>query len=1087
MANGIKGADIALKIGIDKRVVNSTLANSKTLKAFVRQGPDFKWYVIDNQSPDRMNANQNPVQPDEDLKNLCNYYINCISMESSSSVAQFLTSNHSLKYAVLSGIGLEADRDQEALNLLNRISTNRDAKAYLGYPVRVYTLYSNRNGNAYQNIAPVFLFPVEYAAGNMEISWRPSINMEVLKGYCGKNLDSLSVELVNLQTELGMNDPDEDIEVDELVLRLKNIREWDWMEPIDPYNIPYEANLRNLSDGIYNRPIIIEAARERYTQGLEAELMTLANMPENNFIGTALHSWVKNSAVEIESSDLKPLLEVLPLNSEQALAVETALRSNLTVITGPPGTGKSQIVTDLLVNIAWNGKSALFSSKNNKAVDVVDARVNGLCKRPVLLRIGNNQYASRLAQIIEGFLNARSASTDKSDAELYSREYDSKINEANKFRHEKNLIVKKRNTLDELEQKYCLIRELCERCFDDMDLTDVAEDVYRIEQAVSAFVNSYQRTRKEEQNFFMKLLWPIIKSKRIVAWESASNNYNTLAVAFKLDLASTDLPGIEVKRLEEDIARFVKAFEIAKEYRVALEKFKSCEALEDIDKKLANNKLALAGIAYKLWDKWLTQQAVSFTKSEREEMSNYVAAMRLAGDIDLSENPGLRQQFSAMTKKMTRYLQCWAVTSLSAKGRIPFEARMFDYVIIDEASQCDIASILPLLYRAKRAVIIGDPKQLTHISQLSRQQDLILLQKYRIQPAWSYSSNSLYALAVGKVDTEDIVQLKDHFRSCADIIEFSNDVFYDGSLRTVTKYSGLNIPKGEKPGIRWVDVKGKTVRPQSGSAYNNEEVEAVIKELKRLVQSGYKGSIGVTTPFKLQAVKINSALEINEPNLYKELLYRHEFIADTVHKFQGDERDLMIFSAVISKDTPASTVGFLNSTGNLFNVAITRARAVLVVIANYKYCADCNVLYLNKFVKYYDNLGNNEPKVQLDASTTDSREYPYVANPEQVSEWEKVLYRALYNAGIQTIPQCSADKYKLDLAIILSNGRKLDIEVDGTMYHQNWNGELCYRDQLRNQRLFELGWDVKRFWVYQIRDDMQWCIQQIKDWYEESI
>ncbi|HBL49255.1 MAG TPA: hypothetical protein DDZ65_03295, partial [Firmicutes bacterium] len=66
----------------------------------------------------------------------------------------------------------------------------------------------------------------------------------------------------------------------------------------------------------------------------------------------------------------------MPLNSEQAQSVETALRSELTIVTGPPGTGKSQVVTDLLVNIAWNGKSALFSSKNNKAVDVVDARVN---------------------------------------------------------------------------------------------------------------------------------------------------------------------------------------------------------------------------------------------------------------------------------------------------------------------------------------------------------------------------------------------------------------------------------------------------------------------------------------------------------------------------------------------------------------------------------------------------------------------------------------------------------------------------------------------------------------------------------------
>ena len=77
-----------------------------------------------------------------------------------------------------------------------------------------------------------------------------------------------------------------------------------------------------------------------------------------------------------------------------------------------------------------------------------------------------------------------------------------------------------------------------------------------------------------------------------------------------------------------------------------------------------------------------------------------------------------------------------------------------------------------------------------------------------------------------------------------------------------------------------------------------------------------------------------------------------------------------------------------------------------------------------------------------------------------------------------------ADRYNLDLALILSDNRKLDIEVDGEMYHRNWNKELSYRDQLRNQRMFELGWDVKRFWVFQIRDDLEWCVSEIKKWCE---
>lgn len=1073
-ANGIKGADIAAKIGIKKETVNSTLANSVALKAVVYQDNLFMWYTKGKSFKNQATTNA-PI-PDKDLRNLCNYYLSCLALEASSSVSQWLTSNYDLRYTVLNGLEVNDDKDQNAKTLLNRIRSNKDAKAYLGYPVRIYTIHSAKG--SFRKIAPVFLFPVDYTSGKVEISWLPAINMEIVKGYANSGSDALAVELVNLETELGMNEPDIDIDVDELVLRLIQIRQWDWAEKIDPYSIPKATKLDGLADGIYNRPIIIEAEREKYTQGLEQELMTLANMPEENYCGTALWSWIKGAAQAPQEGDAKPLLEVLPLNSEQAQAVETALRSELTIVTGPPGTGKSQVVTDLLINIAWNGRSALFSSKNNKAVDVVDARVNGLCKRPVLLRIGSNQYAHRLAEIIEGLLNSRPNASDKADMEFYMSEYEKKTQEAAQLRQEKNTIIELRNAVDELEQQYDLTRSLIDSTFDILDPRDQG----KIEQTARALEKAVLAAIKENNGFFARLFWSSVEPKRKQALAAAMADYKKYSEKYGLKEADSTIDADDAAQISEAAARFEKAMAIAIEYRKALRKLEACESLEEVDRKLSDNKTAAANIAFKLWDKWLTSQAVSFDAADRSEMSNYVAAMKLAGDIDLSDSPGLKKQFADMTKKMTRHLQCWAVTSLSAKSRVPFTPGAFDYVIIDEASQCDIASIIPLLYRAKRAVIIGDPKQLSHIAQLSKQQDLALIQKYHIPPAWSYSQMSLYGLAEGKVANEDIVQLRDHFRSCAEIIEFSNGEFYKGDLRTATRYDGLKPPKGEKPGIRWIDIKGEARRPNTGSAYNQEEAKAVVAELKRLVSAGYAGTVGVTTPFRKQAEEIKGILERYEPQLYEELLKKHEFIADTVHKFQGDERDLMIFSTVITRNAPASTIGFLASTGNLFNVAITRARAMLVVVGDYSFCSKCEVPYLRRFADYYGRLTLSKAEKPHPEVGDLSREYPWVNNPEQVSKWEKVLYSALYDTGISTIPQYSVDKYRLDLAIVLSNGRKLDIEVDGELYHRSWNGELCYRDQLRNQRMFELGWDVKRFWVYQIRDDMPWCINQIREW-----
>ena len=152
---------------------------------------------------------------------------------------------------------------------------------------------------------------------------------------------------------------------------------------------------------------------------------------------------------------------------------------------------------------------------------------------------------------------------------------------------------------------------------------------------------------------------------------------------------------------------------------------------------------------------------------------------------------------------------------------------------------------------------------------------------------------------------------------------------------------------------------------------------------------------------------------------------------------------------------------------------------------DYGYCHGCSISYLRQFTNYYDRLSRGKQQDKKIDISSYTRDYPQLSNSAIVSDWEKGLYTALFDAGIKTIPQYPADRYSLDLALLQPNGRKLDIEIDGEMYHRNWNKELCYRDQLRNQRLFELGWDVKRFWVYQVRDDLSWCVQQVQDWYQK--
>jgi very-short-patch-repair endonuclease len=475
---------------------------------------------------------------------------------------------------------------------------------------------------------------------------------------------------------------------------------------------------------------------------------------------------------------------------------------------------------------------------------------------------------------------------------------------------------------------------------------------------------------------------------------------------------------------------------------------------------------------------------------DRHQLGEFSAVLRLLTQSDEANQRAGRQVFSQYYKlfpSLVNMLSCWAVTSLSTRGRVPLEPGFFDLVVIDEASQCDIASALPLLFRAKAAVIIGDPKQLRHISAIPPRRDRELLHKHDLTEGyakWAYSENSLFDLASPLSGQDDIIMLRDHHRSHADIIEFSNQHFYEGRLRIATKYDRLRRPAPDAPTVRWVPVQGVVVRPGSG-ALNEIEAKAVVKELERLcIQQGYSGTVGVVTPFRAQANRIRDL--VNAHPHASLLLNKLELLIDTAHKFQGDERDIIIFSPVVSKGIAAGPVGFLQKTSNLFNVAITRARAALIVVGDPTAAKTAGVTHLAAFANYVENLGRNPQQQQSRSGEGCSGpEYPKVAKPELVSDWERVFYSQLWRAELHPIPQYAEEKFLLDFALF-AKGRKLNIEVDGERYHRDWNGELLRRDQLRNMRLIELGWDVMRFWVYQLRDEMPACIERVKKWQQQS-
>jgi len=1079
--NGISAKTIAIRLNAEKSYVDECLKRLRIAKK-IYQDKAYKWYLMTNIP----NIAKPKSSVDARLNNLCRYYLHCLSIENSGDIEACVNNASAGNYAELDRIDFTNIANSESVSKLVQNAFGHKAIFHLGYPTLLKQTI--RGGNKSYKIIPLLLWQVELVAGQLIIANSlPRVNPGVIRAFSQVGADSLVYELIDLEKELGLDDSKADIEIDELIERLIEIRHtWVWVDKIDIEALNCTKPFSVLTEtGIYNKAVLVLSTRSPYTIGLEAELNKLAQMSKDDYKDTALYSWIyydANLNGQSDASNLpnegKQIIEVLPMNTEQAQAVKTSMKESLTVVTGPPGTGKSQVVANLLINSAWWSKRVLFASKNNKAVDVVESRVNSLGKRPILLRVGANQYANRLHALVSALLSVNASIKEQADFNKIQTIYKQKRDNQRALDDQKNCIIEARNRLDSLEQGIEKYRKITTGLWDE----EIFSNIPIFKKSIDEFASSLDMVQKSLQPFFKRILWMFIRKKREAAYSNAAIEINKSLVSLGIEALSECFEQTSLEHITYTIARInelLYALESVKEYNDALSEVKLGGTLEDFDRQIFDLKEELSGYALKLWQLWLITHAKPVSTADRMNLLDYLVTLNMMLDQGGQTTNTFISQISDLAKE---YIPCWAVSSLSARGRVPFTPGYYDLLIIDEASQCDIASVLPLLYRAKRAVIIGDPQQLSHITNISSKQDQSLLHNYKLDHRYSYSKNSLYGFANALAKSQNIIPLCDHFRSHAEIISFSNKEFYNGNLRIATKYDSLNVPQNMRPGLHWIEISGICERPQGGSAVNKAEADEIIRQLSKLViDDVYRGSIGIVTPFRAQAEYIRKRVSKNT-ELISILQSKNEFLVDTVHKFQGDERDIIFFSPVISEYLHDGALNFLRATGNLFNVAVTRARAILIVVGNIDYCMNCKVEYLENFARYSMEIKHSsisDKQEKRNHSVVDG--FPVVHNSEIVSIWERTLFFALRDAGITAIPQFETDKYYLDFAVF-DGDRKLNIEVDGEQYHRDWTGELTYLDQLRNHRLFELEWDVLRFWVYQIRDDMEWCVGKVKEW-----
>ncbi|MEM1134416.1 MAG: DEAD/DEAH box helicase, partial [Bacteroidota bacterium] len=313
-------------------------------------------------------------------------------------------------------------------------------------------------------------------------------------------------------------------------------------------------------------------------------------------------------------------------------------------------------------------------------------------------------------------------------------------------------------------------------------------------------------------------------------------------------------------------------------------------------------------------------------------------------------------------------------------------------VIIDEATQCDIASCLPLIQRAKRVVFAGDPNQLRHVSFLSNCLQAVFQKNHQLHDMernmLNYRDNSVLDLVMHALKSSDqVAMLDEHYRSIVPIIAFSNRQFYDDGLRIMT-----SRPDSKEQGLYLKQCKG--TRKKEG--YNVEEASHILSNIRSLIDSEvaldavHSKSIGIISPFRDQTEYIGKCLF---ENFSVEEITKHKLRVGTAYGFQGEERDIMHLSFAVDANTHHSAYQHINK-ADVFNVSITRARYEQHIYVS----VTKDDLQGASLLRTYLESINSNVTLETDDSSMHDQFLEEVA--EQLATWEMSFWRSYQIAGL---------------------------------------------------------------------------------------
>lgn len=425
---------------------------------------------------------------------------------------------------------------------------------------------------------------------------------------------------------------------------------------------------------------------------------------------------------------------------------------------------------------------------------------------------------------------------------------------------------------------------------------------------------------------------------------------------------------------------------------------------------------------------------------QKQALNGWVQTIKKIGKGKGKMVPQLLAGARKQMQKCRSAVPVWIMPLARVVDNYSPQRGLFDVVIIDEASQCDVMGLIAL-YLGKKVIVVGDHEQVSPEAvgkKVEDAQSLIDTYLQGIPNSHLYDGKlSIYDLAMQSFS--GTVCLREHFRCVPEIIQFSNGLSYDWKIKPLRDSTHNPIA----PAV----INYRVRNGYSDSKVNKTEARSVAALIAAAVeQPEYDGlSFGV-----ISLVGDEQAEEV-EKILRAKLLpaeyAKRQIICGNAAQFQGDERDVMFLSVV---DGPPGSPPLRMRQEDLFkkrfNVAASRARNQLWVIHSLQPEVDLQPGDLRRrLIEYAQN-----PLAYLQAQEQQ------LARAE--SEFERLVMRRLLDAGFLVTPQWKVGSYRIDM-VVSGSGQRLAVECDGDRWHPM---EKIPEDMERQAILERLGWKFIR-------------------------